>query len=286
MGPAAGVDATSEPAARVDALAPAAGAGLAFAKGEGTGNDFVLLPDLHDELQLTPDLVRRLCDRRFGIGADGCLRVVPGEQGSWFMDYVNADGSIAEMCGNGARVYARYLVSVGWAAPGRIRLSTRGGLRLVDVRSDPHADIAVDMGPPLVDPEPASATINGLGYPGTKLSMGNPHLVCPVADPAALDLSAAPTVDPARFPEGVNVEFYTRVADHLVMRVHERGSGETLSCGTGACAVAVAEAVSRGAGSTDISIDVPGGRVAVSWHGEGVILAGPAHIVATGRWCG
>ncbi len=100
------------------ALASTSGTGLAFAKGEGTGNDFVLLPDREDRLRLTPDLVRRLCDRRFGIGADGCLRVVPGEPGTWFMDYVNADGSIAEMCGNGARVYARYLVAAGWARPG------------------------------------------------------------------------------------------------------------------------------------------------------------------------
>ena len=268
------------------ALASTPGTGLAFAKGEGTGNDFVLLPDREDRLRLTPDLVRRLCDRRFGIGADGCLRVVPGEPGSWFMDYVNADGSVAEMCGNGARVYARYLVAAGWAPPGTVLLATRGGVRRVEVPADPGGDIAVDMGPPLIDPAPSSATIGDVSYEGMSVSMGNPHLVCPVADPGALDMVSAVGFDGGRFPHGVNVEVYARTAQALVMRVHERGSGETLSCGTGACAVAVADAVSRGEQSTDVLVDVPGGQLRVVWEGASVILHGPAHIVAAGRWWG
>jgi diaminopimelate epimerase len=268
------------------ALAAAPGPGIAFAKGEGTGNDFVLLPDLHDQLQLTPELVRALCDRRFGIGADGCLRVVPGESGTWFMDYVNADGSIAEMCGNGARVYARYLVSAGWAQPGPLVLSTRGGLRHVIVPDDPTADISVDMGPPVIDPEPVLAIIERVRHTGTRISMGNPHLVILVSDPAAIDLTVAPSVTAERFPEGVNVEVYNHGPDGLVMRVHERGSGETLSCGTGACAVAVADASWRGEPSTDIFVDVPGGRLHVVWNDPNVILSGPARIVAAGRWFG
>ena len=268
------------------ALAATPGPGLAFAKGEGTGNDFVLLPDRDDRLRLTPDLVRRLCDRRFGIGADGCLRVVPGASGTWFMDYVNADGSIAEMCGNGARVYARYLVAAGWAEPGELLLSTRGGVRRVTVPAEPDGDIAVDMGPPLIDSTPSQASIGGVHYQGMPVSMGNPHLVCPVADPAVLDMVTAPGFDPERFPEGVNVEVYARRSEVLVMRVHERGSGETLSCGTGACAVAVADAASRGEQSADVLIDVPGGRLRVVWEGASVILHGPAHIVAAGRWWG
>jgi diaminopimelate epimerase len=268
------------------ALAAAPGSGLAFAKGEGTGNDFVLLPDLHDQLQLTPDLVRRLCDRRFGIGGDGCLRVVPGEAGTWFMDYVNADGSVAEMCGNGARVYARYLVAAGWAKPGTVQLATRGGMRHVEVPEDPAGDISVDMGPPLIDPDRAYAQIGSERYAGTKVSMGNPHLVCLVPDPRLLDLTVAPGVAAERFPDGVNVEVYARTSDGLVMRVHERGSGETLSCGTGACAVAVADAASRGESAADIGIDVPGGRLRVVWKGPNVILSGPARIVAAGRWLG
>ena len=270
----------------VAALASGAAGTIPFAKGQGTGNDFVLLPDLHDQLVLTPELVRRLCDRRFGIGADGCLRVVPGEPGTWFMDYVNADGSIAEMCGNGARVYARYLVAAGWAEPGSVVLATRGGIREVQVPADPDGDIAVDMGPPVIDTEPADATISGVSYPGTKLSMGNPHLVCEVPDPSALDLSEAPLVAADRFPEGVNVEVYTRTAGGLAMRVHERGSGETLSCGTGACAVAVAAAFTRGEASADVAVGVPGGRLRVVWEGPTVTLHGPAHIVAAGRWWG
>jgi diaminopimelate epimerase len=267
-------------------LAAAPGSGLAFAKGEGTGNDFVLLPDLHDALELTPDLVRRLCDRRFGIGADGCLRVVPGDNGTWFMDYVNADGSIAEMCGNGARVYARYLVAAGWAEPGTLTLATRGGLRQVTVPEDPDGDIAVDMGPPVIDSDPAAAVIGGVTYSGTKVSMGNPHLVCLVPDPQELDLTVAPTVPVSRFPDGVNVEVYARGPEGLVMRVHERGSGETLSCGTGACAVAVADAASGGHSAADVVVDVPGGRLRVVWSGPNVILSGPARIVAAGRWLG
>jgi diaminopimelate epimerase len=267
-------------------LAATPGFGLAFAKGEGTGNDFVLLPDREDRLHLTPELARRLCDRRFGIGADGCLRVVPGASGTWFMDYVNADGSIAEMCGNGARVYARYLVAAGWAQPGEVLLSTRGGVRRVQVPADPDDDIAVDMGPPVVDVTPASATIGGVRFQGMPVSMGNPHLVCSVADPAALDMDRAPGFDAERFPHGVNVEVYARTAAGLVMRVHERGSGETLSCGTGACAVAVADAVARGEQSADVSVEVPGGRLRVVWEGAAVVLHGPANIVAAGRWWG
>jgi diaminopimelate epimerase len=268
------------------ALASTPGDGLAFAKGEGTGNDFVLLPDLHNRLELTAPLVRRLCDRRFGIGADGCLRVVPAEQGGWFMDYANADGSVAEMCGNGARVYARYLVAIGWAEPGTVVLTTRGGPRRVQVAADLAEDIAVEMGPPEIDPSPATATIGGLSYQGTRVSMGNPHLVCPVAGPELLDLTSAPQVAVERFPEGVNVEVYAHTPTGLRMRVHERGSGETLSCGTGACAVVVADAASRGEQVADVMLEVPGGRLRVVWDGGPVVLHGPARIVAAGRWWG
>ena len=131
---------------------------------------------------------------------------------------------------------------------------------------------------------PSTAQIDGVAYQGTRLSMGNPHLVCPVADPAVLDLTRAPAVPADRFPDGVNVEFYSETPAGLVMRVHERGSGETLSCGTGACAVAVAYAVSRGEQAADVIIDVPGGRLRVVWEGATVMLHGPAHIVAAGKW--
>src|SRR4051812_27229919 len=167
--------------------------GLPFLKGHGTGNDFVVLPDAEGQVELSPDLIRRLCDRRFGIGADGILRVVPvdrmppserpGEVATnaaetgvrWFMDYHNADGSVAEMCGNGVRVYSRFLVDAGWEPAGELRLATRGGVKTVTV---PEAgDITVGMGPPEVRPGPIKAELAGRAYEGQPVSMGNPHLV-------------------------------------------------------------------------------------------------------------
>jgi diaminopimelate epimerase len=284
-------------------------AGLPFLKGHGTGNDFVVLPDADGSIDLTPDLVRRLCDRRFGIGADGVLRVVPVERlrggglpvGSsppdevvaagarWFMDYHNADGSIAEMCGNGVRVYSRFLVDAGWEPPGEILLATRGGVKRVSVPAS--GDITVDMGPPEVLPGPAKAEIGGRMFEGLPVSMGNPHLVVrleSLAELEGLDLSSDPDVSAEIFPTGVNLEFFVSTgagssAPALEMRVHERGSGETLSCGTGACAVAVAAA---GRPGPPVEIRVPGGRLQVEWTDRTVLLTGPAELVAEGRWLG
>jgi diaminopimelate epimerase len=275
---------------------------LAFLKGHGTGNDFVVLPDPDGRIDLTPELIRRLCDRRFGIGADGVLRVVRSDRVSvpadiaaqtdgtrWFMDYHNADGSVAEMCGNGIRVYARYLVWSGWEEPGELLLGTRGGLKQVSVPES--GDVTVEMGPPLLTARPAKAEIGGRVFEGTPVSMGNPHLVVrlPRAEEVAeLDLSGEPRVSDQEFPDGVNLEFYagTRSADGseaLEMRVHERGVGETLSCGTGACAVAVAASGRPGA---PIQVRVPGGRLQVQWTDRTVRLRGPAQLVAEGRWLG
>jgi len=251
-----------------------------FAKGHGTGNDFVVLPDVDGALDLTPELVARLCDRRRGIGGDGVLRVVRAAKhpdgaryaadAEWFMDYWNSDGSLAEMCGNGSRVFVRFLLAEGLRVGDRI--ATRAGLKAVRVSGD---EIAVDMGPPVVGGR-SEAVVGGHAYEGRIVSMGNPHLVCDVDDLDALDLTTAPHHDAAVFPRGVNVEFVAPVAPgHVRMRVHERGSGETLSCGTGACAVA---AVTGAA-----TVDVPGGRLTVA-AGQGACwLAGPAVLVATGE---
>jgi diaminopimelate epimerase len=274
-------------------------AGLPFLKGHGTGNDFVVLPDVAGDIDLTPELVRRLCDRRFGIGGDGVLRVVPVERmpgarqlsggARWFMDYHNADGSIAEMCGNGVRVYARFLVYAGLEEPGELLLGTRGGLRRVEVPA--HGDVTVDMGSPEMRQGPVKAEIGGRMFEGRPVSMGNPHLVVAldrVEDLAGLDLSGHPEVPLEAFPEGVNLEFYVRQPGPpdvpvLEMRVHERGAGETLSCGTGACAVAVAAA---GRPGPPVEVRVPGGRLQVQWTPETVLLRGPAELVAEGRWLG
>jgi diaminopimelate epimerase len=247
-----------------------------FLKGHGTENDFVLLPDLDGALDLTPELVARLCDRRAGIGADGVLRVVRSavagveSEAEFFMDYRNADGSVAEMCGNGVRVYARYLVDAGLVPAGEIALATRGGTKQVTVGEL----ITVDMGPAVVG-EPYTVD----GAEAVAVDMGNPHAVVAVDSVDALGV-----LDPER--RDVNVEYVeTRGPRHVAFRVHERGVGETRSCGTGACAVVVAQVLRTGSGRGEAyDVDVPGGRLAVTWREDGhVLLTGPAVLVAEGE---
>jgi diaminopimelate epimerase len=262
-------------------------------KGHGTENDFVLVPDLDGTCQLTPALVRALCDRRAGIGGDGVLRVVRSEndpeskefagEAEFFMDYRNADGSLAEMCGNGIRVFLRYLQRVSLVGQAAA-VATRGGI--VRVRSESGGDISVLLGQPLVladrpvvtaaptSPRPALAAVR----------MPNPHVVVAVSadELAALELATAPRVEPAG-PDGQNVEFVARAGErHLRMRVHERGVGETRSCGTGIAAAVVAAATADGSGADGSrwQVDVPGGTCFVVWDGGGVELIGPAVIVA------
>ena len=266
--------------------------GIEFAKGHGTENDFVLLPDPHGELQLTPSLVRRLCDRHRGLGADGVLRVVPGSlvrdappgtaPDDWFMDYRNADGSVAEMCGNGVRVFARYLAEAGLVTATTFRIGSRSGPRAVWLHDD--GTVAVEMGP-VRRAGTSTVTIEGRAFTGLALDVGNPHLACVTEVPVEqLDLSVPPGHDPAAFPHGLNVEFVNVLAaGQLRMRVHERGVGETRSCGTGTvAAVAAALAVEgRLAGAADVQ--VPGGQVHVLITLDGSTLTGPAVLVAHGR---
>jgi diaminopimelate epimerase len=263
-------------------------------KGHGTENDFVLLPDLDGAIGLTAELTRRLCDRRAGIGADGVLRVVRSEnddaarpmahEAPYFMDYRNADGSIASMCGNGVRVFARYLQRERLIGSEAV-VGTRGGPRRVWL--DGSRDITVDMGEPTFPDLQQRVTSAPLpSVRGTAVEIPNPHVVVPVSTVAqlrALDLSRAPVVDPPR-PDGQNVEFVVRRGErHLSMRVHERGVGETRSCGTGICAAVVGVALTDGMPLRDGStwrVDVPGGRCSVSWQASGtVLLRGPAVIV-------
>jgi diaminopimelate epimerase len=261
---------------------------MRFVKGHGTENDFVILPDPDGALDLTPELVAAICDRRAGIGADGVLRVVRskalGRDGDpeWFMDYRNADGGIAEMCGNGVRVFARYLVEAGLAAPGDLRIATRGGVRTA--RLGATGDVTVDMGAPEILGH-SRATVSGRVYEGLGVSMGNPHLACAITEPlSGLDLTRAPEVDAAFFPEGVNVELFRPAGRGRVeMRVHERGSGETRSCGTGAVATAVAAAHAEGRTEGTWEVAVLGGVVTVTLTGETSFLSGPAVLVAEGE---
>ena len=260
---------------------------MRFAKGHGTGNDFIIVPDLDGRLDLRAEVVRRLCDRRTGIGADGVLRVVGGPgPAPWFMDYRNSDGSVAEMCGNGIRVFARYLLDHGLAAGPDLVIGTRAGERAV--REEADGALTADMGAVTVG-RAGWAVIGGRRYTGVAVTVGNPHLVCLVGKPLVdIDLTEPPEVDAGTFPDGVNVEIARVRGEHaLEMRVHERGSGETLSCGTGAVAAAAAAAAASGewpgSGSRLWMVDVPGGRLAVAPDATASLLTGPAVIVAEGE---
>ncbi|QTE30620.1 diaminopimelate epimerase [Pengzhenrongella sicca] len=299
---------------------------LTFTKGHGTENDFVLIDDRAATLDLTPDLVRALADRRAGVGGDGVIRVVPTAElpegaailaaepaATWFMDYRNSDGSVAEMCGNGARVFAAFLERLDLAAvPLRLQgdqpalaIGTRAGVRYV--RREANGWYAVDMGPwrltggddAAIAGADAQVAVAGLevARPALSVDVGNPHVVLALADVgelAAADLSRAPEVRPVPI-DGTNVELVVPLGEEpgadgvavgrLRMRVHERGVGETRSCGTGACAAALAVRTWAGAGAPDVwLVDVPGGTVRVSVLASGhVELAGPAALVATGE---
>jgi diaminopimelate epimerase len=258
--------------------------GVPFVKGHGTENDFVLLPDLMGTLEVTPAQVRAICDRHAGIGADGVIRVAPAPAGgpaAFVMDYRNADGSLAEMCGNGARLFARYLVDAGWAPAGRLTFDTRGGTRTAQVPD--IGDVTIEMGPARLG-ESSSTKLSGLEIAGVAVDVGNPHLVCLTElELSTLDLSRAPGFDPALFPDGVNIEFVTVIGeDEVAMRVHERGVGETRSCGTGTVAVAAAYLASTGRRTGTVQVDVPGGTVWVGIAENDSTLTGPATVVASG----
>lgn len=282
---------------------------IAFTKGHGTGNDFVVIPDPDGELDLSDDQVAVLCDRRFGIGGDGILRVVRSQAigegadavragAEWFMDYRNADGSKAEMCGNGIRVFVRYLADTGLAvvddAP--VLIGTRAGVKSV-TRSD--LGFEADLGSWRVEPDEVLVRARGLGVPrpGLGIDVGNPHIVVALSGTEeldALDLAAQPQLHPDP-PRGANIEFVVP-SDPLVregvgsirMRVFERGVGETLSCGTGVAAAALAVRHWAGQAAPDRwSVEVPGGTLGVRMlrvRGDlHVLLSGPATLVYSGE---
>lgn len=262
-----------------------------FLKGHGTENDFVLLPDHDGEVHgdLAAGRVVALCDRRAGIGGDGVIRVIRStaigarSDAEWFMDYRNSDGSVAEMCGNGIRVLARHLLDERLATGPELLLGSRDGDKRLSVDGDL---ITVDLGHPRVLGE-TTVSVGDRTWTARHVTTGNPHAVAFVddlADPGPL--LAEPAFDPVLYPDGVNIEFVLRRGErHVALRVHERGSGETRSCGTGACAVMVASAVADGAGpGSTYRVDVPGGELAVTWTGDDrVLLTGPAVIVARGE---
>lgn len=264
--------------------------GLPFLKGHGTGNDFVVIADFADEIDLAPNQVIAICDRHKGIGADGVLRVVRQDD-TYFMDYRNADGTIAETCGNGLRVFARFLVENGLEKTGTFDILTRAGIVQATVSADDanFDNIAIRMGTPdriEVTQDPVVATEAG-SWAGVAVTMPNPHCVTVVDDIHAVGaLTVLPVVTPASvFPEGVNVEFIeSRGNAHIGMRTYERGVGETLACGSGSCAAASVWADRNNLEAPwTVQVDILGGTVFVDGDHDGVVtLRGPARFVASG----
>jgi diaminopimelate epimerase len=277
---------------------------MRFAKYHGTGNDFVMVEDLDDALHLSPDMIAAMCDRHRGVGADGLIRIVRGDVADFFMDYYNADGEVAEMCGNGIRCLAKYVYDRGITSAGEIDVQTRAGVKhLVLEASEGSVDtVTVDMGAPAFErkaiPMTGNPTTTFIGqrlevdrrtFTATAVSMGNPHCVLfldPAEDLAGLDVPALGSVVERRediFPTRTNVEF-AQVADgRILIRVWERGSGETMACGTGACAALVACALA-GVTGRESEVEFPGGLLRVAWRADDhVLLTGGATFVFEGQ---
>ncbi len=284
-----------------------AGIVLQFSKYQGLGNDFLLLDgrnridgDAEDAFDLTPEAIRRLCDRRFGVGGDGVILALPPQQGGELrMRIFNADGSEPEMCGNGIRCLARFLADSDGDAPGRTwQIETLAGRIVPALEADGR--IRVDMGRPFLEPA-AIPTLLEAGLAGlpqgdlviagealavAAVGMGNPHVVIPVLDVEAVDLEllgAALEVHPV-FPARTNVHFVQVLhPGHLVMRVWERGAGPTLACGTGACATLVACHL-LGLSERGARLDLPGGALEIHWDAasDHIFMTGPAEAVFEG----
>ena len=263
---------------------------MEFVKAHGTGNDFVVIEDLTDRhaSQITDRFVRVVCDRHFGVGADGVIRIARGAAAPFFMDYRNADGSVAEMCGNGVRVVGKYLSDRDHVS-GAFDLETRAGVKHLQLHVDDGGcvdRVTVDMGAPA--PHEPLRQLLEVGHEKAtvaRLSMGNPHAVVLVDD---VDAAPVATLGPLierhpAFPEGTNVEFVEVVAEGVLrQRTWERGVGETLACGTGACAAAVAVQL-QGLGPERVAIDLRGGRLELEWSSGGTVrMTGPAREVAHG----
>lgn len=276
-----------------------------FVKLHGAGNDFVFIEDLDNQVDLTPGEISRICDRHFGIGADGVIFVRPPKDdcNSGFMDYRNADGTISQMCGNGVRCFAKYLVDYGIVEKNTplLNVETRAGVKVISYTADAEGKLltaTVDMGAPVLNPGLVPTTLafnamTGLGeafvkdapvespfgtFEFTCVSMGNPHAVAFVDDCDSIDIDriGAFYESCAAFPEKANIEFATVGEDSIRMRVFERGCGETLACGTGACATGVAAFLTGRAGAEN-DLVLRGGTLHIAYTpGGSVLMTGPA----------
>ena len=276
---------------------------MRFSKYHGTGNDFVMVEDLADQMRLGAGTIAALCDRRRGVGADGLIRIAPAEGADFFMDYYNAEGESAEMCGNGIRCLAKYVYDRGITGRTELDVLTRAGVKhlVIDASGGSVEAVTVDMGAPAFErtaiPMAGEATgthigspfeVEGRTYTSTALSMGNPHLVLflqPQEDLGLIDVGRiGPLIEhDAAFPNRTNVEFVKVVDGRIHIRVWERGVGETMACGTGACAALVASSLAGRTGR-QAEIVFPGGVLGVAWRDDDhAFLTGPAVCVYDGE---
>ena len=274
---------------------------LSFTKMHGTGNDFVLLDARDLPAHDWSALAQAMCDRHYGVGADGLILILPGERAPFRMRIFNPDGSEAEMCGNGIRCFARYLVEHGLAGAGSLNVETLAGTKRLDIEAEGRMfrSVAVGMGEPRLRPAEIPVllsgerviehpvTVDGLSLRITAVSMGNPHAVSFVDDAAQFPLERiGPLMEHhPLFPARVNFEVATiRSPREVAMRVWERGAGLTLACGTGACATVVAGRL-LGRLEPEVAVHLPGGTLTIRWDGAGeVLLRGPAETVFEGTW--
>ena len=280
---------------------------LNFTKMHGLGNDFVVIDDLSEQLDLSPEAVQWFCDRNFGIGADGLILVRPATtpDADFFMLYYNADGTTAEMCGNGVRCFAKYVVDHGLLPANRddLRVETLGGIKPVEITRAENGTLllaAVDMGAPTLLPDdltvlaceaPGNPVVECRldtdlgGYDVSCVSMGNPHCVLWVDDTETAPVHELGPVleDHSVFPNRTNVEFAEIVGENRIrLRVWERGVGETLACGTGACAAAVVGALTLRT-DREVTVELPGGELTIRWADDNhVYMTGPAQEVFSG----
>ena len=279
---------------------------MKFTKMQGIGNDYVYVNCLQETIENPSELAKKISDRHYGVGSDGLIMINPSDKADFEMEMYNADGSRGEMCGNGIRCVAKYVYDYGLTDKTHISVETLGGIKYLDltVKDGKVALVRVDMGEPELDPEKipiimkgysdetdrvlnAQIKVDGKEYHMTGVSMGNPHDVVYIDDVQGLDIEKiGPKFENhERFPQRINTEF-ARVIDRktVEMRVWERGSGETLACGTGACAVAVAS-ILNGYTEREVEIRLLGGNLQIEWNEEDnhVYMTGPATVVFDGE---
>ena len=278
---------------------------MKFTKMQGLGNDYVYVNCFEEKIDNPPELARRISDRHFGVGSDGLIMINPSDKADFEMEMYNADGSRGEMCGNGIRCVAKYVYDHGLTDKTDISVETLGGIKYLEltVEDGKVKTVKVDMGKPELEPQkiPVKADggkavdepirVGGEEYRMTCVSMGNPHAVvfvgCDVKD-FPLEEIGPKFENHERFPNRVNTEFVRVIDRHTAeMRVWERGSGETLACGTGACAVAVA-CVLNGLTEDEVTVRLLGGDLQIRWDREKdtVYMTGPAEAVFDGEWMG